>query len=144
MGVEVEFKPVDWDGVILSLRSGMIDVIWNGLTITEERAKQINFTDPYMNNRQVIVVQMNSPIQTKADLAGKVVGLQMGSSSVNALYSDPELVQSLKDIRQYATNAEALMDLQIGRLDAVVVDEMHGRYYYISKNPMYIGFWMKN
>ncbi|MGB4373196.1 MAG: amino acid ABC transporter substrate-binding protein, partial [Halanaerobiales bacterium] len=135
MGVEVEFKPVDWDGVILSLRSGMIDVIWNGLTITEERAKQINFTDPYMNNRQVIVVQMNSPIQTKADLAGKVVGLQMGSSSVNALYSDPELVQSLKDIRQYATNAEALMDLQIGRLDAVVVDEMHGRYYYISKKP---------
>lgn len=135
MGVEVEFKPVDWDGVILSLRSGMIDVIWNGLTITEERAKQINFTDPYMNNRQVIVVQMNSPIQTKADLAGKVVGLQMGSSSVKALYSDPELVQSLKDIRQYATNAEALMDLQIGRLDAVVVDEMHGRYYYISKKP---------
>lgn len=135
MGVEVEFKPVDWDGVILSLRSGMIDVIWNGLTITEERAKQINFTAPYMNNRQVIVVQMNSPIQTKADLAGKVVGLQMGSSSVNALYSDPELVQSLKDIRQYATNAEALMDLQIGRLDAVVVDEMHGRYYYISKKP---------
>lgn len=135
MGVEVEFKPVDWDGVILSLRSGMIDVIWNGLTITEERAKQINFTDPYMNNRQVIVVQMNSPIKTKADLAGKVVGLQMGSSSVNALYSDPELVQSLKDIRQYATNAEALMDLQIGRLDAVVVDEMHGRYYYISKKP---------
>lgn len=81
------------------------------------------------------MVQMNSPIQTKADLAGKVVGLQMGSSSVNALYSDPELVQSLKDIRQYATNAEALMDLQIGRLDAVVVDEMHGRYYYISKKP---------
>lgn len=135
MGVEVEFKPVDWDGVILSLKSGLIDVIWNGLTITEERARQINFTEPYMNNRQVIVVRMNSDIQTKQDLAGKVVGLQMGSSSVNALYSDPELVESLKDIRQYATNAEALMDLQIGRLDAVVVDEMHGRYYYISKKP---------
>src|SRR5690554_1487206 len=71
MGVEVEFKPVDWDGVILSLKSGLIDVIWNGLTITEERARQINFTEPYMNNRQVIVVRMNSDIQTKQDLAGK-------------------------------------------------------------------------
>ncbi len=135
MGVEVEFKPVEWDGVILSLRSGLIDVIWNGMTITEERAAQINFTNPYMNNRQVIAVNKNSEIQTFADLAGKIVGLQMGSSSLNALNANQELVNSLKEIKQYATNAEALMDLQIGRTDAVVVDEMHGRYYYISKLP---------
>ncbi len=135
MGVEVEFKPVEWDGVILSLRSGMIDLIWNGMTITEERAAKINFTDPYMNNRQVIAVNKNSDIQTFSDLAGKIVGLQMGSSSFNALNDNEELLNSLKEVKQYATNAEALMDLQIGRIDAVVVDEMHGRYYYISKLP---------
>lgn len=135
MGVEVEFKPVEWDGVILSLRSGMIDLIWNGMTITEKREEQINFTAPYMNNRQVIVVNEKSDIQTKEDLEGKVVGLQMGSSSINALNSDQDLLDSLKEVKQYSTNAEALMDLQIGRVDAVVVDEMHGRYYYISKLP---------
>lgn len=135
MGVEVEFKPVDWDGVILSLKNGTIDVIWNGMTITKERAKKINFTDPYMNNRQVLVVNKESEIETKADLVDKIIGLQMGSSSYNALNNDQELVNSLKEVRQYATNAEALMDLQVGRIDAVVVDEMHGRYYYISKKP---------
>src|SRR6056297_3328694 len=46
MGVEVELKPVDWDGVTLSLINGSIDVIWNGLTITEERKERISFTDP--------------------------------------------------------------------------------------------------
>ena len=135
MGVDVEFKAVDWDGVILSLRNGSIDVIWNGMTITEERAEKINFTDPYMNNRQVIVVTKDSKIEKKADLVDKIVGLQMGSSSMNALNSDQELVNSLEEVRQYTTNAEALMDLQIGRIDALVVDEMHGRYYYLSKKP---------
>ncbi len=135
MGVEVEFKPVEWDGVILSLRSGLIDVIWNGMTITEKREEMINFTKPYMNNRQVIAVNNNSDIETFSDLEGKIVGLQMGSSSVSALNANEELVNSLKEVKQYATNAEALMDLQIGRIDAVVVDEMHGRYYYISKLP---------
>lgn len=135
MGVEVEFKPLDWDGVIMSLKNGMADVIWNGMTITEERMEKINFTDPYMNNRQVIVVQKDSSYKTKEDLAGKIVGLQMGSSSYNALESDQEFMKSLNQIIQYSTNTDALMDLQIGRIDAVVVDEMHGRYYYISKKP---------
>lgn len=134
MGVEVEFKPVDWDGVILSLRSGIVDLVWNGMTITEERAAQINFSEPYMNNRQVIFVQNGSDIQTREDLAGKVIGLQMGSSSENALNSDQELTNSLKEVRRYATNAEALMDLQIGRINGVVVDEVHG-YYLVNQKP---------
>lgn len=134
MGVEVEFKPVEWDGVIFSLKNGTIDVIWNGLTITEERAKQIAFTKPYLDNKQIIVVKKDSDINSKADLAGKTVGLQLGSSSQSALNSEPDVVESLKEVRTYPNNTEALMDLQIGRIDAVVVDEIVGRYY-ISKKP---------
>lgn len=134
MGVEVEFKPVDWDGVLLTLNSGEIDVIWNGLTITEERAKQIAFTNPYLTDRQIIVVKAgNNSIKTKADLAGKVVGLQLGSSSESALNADTEVAKTIKEVKKYDNNTAALMDLKIGRTDAVIVDEVVGRYYIATK-----------
>ncbi len=134
LGVEVEFKPVDWDGVILSLNKGDIDLVWNGMSITEERLAKINFSKPYLDNRQIVIVGQGSTIDAKSDLAGKVVGLQMGSSSENALNSEPAVVESLKEVRKYPNNVEALMDLAAGRNDAVVVDEIVGRYY-IAKKP---------
>lgn len=134
LGVSVEFKPVDWDGVVLSLKNKDIDVIWNGLTITDERKEQIDFSNPYLENRQIIVVKSGSGIKSKADLSGKTVGLQLGSSSEEALNADENTAKSLKEIRKYSTNTEALLDLKNGRIDAVVVDEVLGRYY-IQKNP---------
>ncbi|TDT63288.1 amino acid ABC transporter substrate-binding protein [Fonticella tunisiensis] len=134
MGLEVEFKPVVWDGVLLSLKNKDIDVIWNGLTITEERKKQIDFTKPYLEDRQIVVVKGNSNIASKKDLAGKVIGLQLGSTSEQALNSDAETAKSIKELRKYSNNTEALMDLKAGRIDAVVVDEISGRYY-VAKNP---------
>lgn len=134
MGVDVEFKAVDWDGVVLSLKNGMIDLIWNGLTITPEREKSIDFSRPYLENSQSIIVQADSDIETKADLADKIVGIQLGSSAVSAVESQPEILDTFKELRQYSNNTEALMDLQTGRTDAVVLDVIVGRYY-ISKRP---------
>ncbi|MFW6229355.1 MAG: amino acid ABC transporter substrate-binding protein [Halanaerobium sp.] len=134
LGVEVEFKAVDWDGVILSLKNGTIDVIWNGLTITEEREESIDFTDPYLENSQSIVVQKDSDIETKDDLADKVVGIQLGSSAVSAVESEPEVMDSFKELRQFSNNTEALMDLQTGRVQAVVLDVIVGRYC-MSQRP---------
>lgn len=132
MGLEVKLRPVEWDGVVMSLMKGDIDVIWNGMTITEERKAKINFTKPYLNNRQIIIVN-DDDIQSKDDLADKVVGIQMGSSADAALSSDAALLKSLKDVRKYENNTLALMDLKAGRVDAVVLDEIVGRYY-ISKD----------
>jgi polar amino acid transport system substrate-binding protein len=134
LGVKVEFKPVDWDGVIMSLDKGDIDVIWNGLTITDERKQKIAFSKVYLENRQIVVVKADSKIADKASLAGKNVGLQMGSSSEEALAKDTATAASIKNIRKYSNNTEALLDLAAGRIDAVVVDEVVGRYY-ISKKP---------
>lgn len=134
MGVKAVFKPVDWDGVILSLKNKDIDVIWNGLTITEDRKKQIGFTKAYMKNRQVIAVSEKSSISDKKALAGKIVGIQMGSSSEEALNSDANVVKSLKEVKKYSNNTEALMDLSAGRVDAVVLDEIVARYY-LTKKP---------
>lgn len=134
MGVDVVFKPVQWDGVVLSLNNKDIDVIWNGLTITEKRKEQILFSKVYLENKQILVVKEGSSILTKKNLTGKTVGLQLGSSSETALTSDSEVAKSLKELKKYNNNTEALMDLKAERIDAMVVDEVVGRYY-IAKTP---------
>jgi len=134
LGIEVEFKPIDWSAKEAELAGKRVDALWNGLTITEERKKNIGFTAPYMENHQIIVVPANSTIQTKADLAGKTVGAQEGSSAVDAVKSDAAVFQSLSDLKTFGDNVTALMDLSTGRLDAVVADEVVGRYY-VGKKP---------
>lgn len=134
LGVKVVFKPVAWDGIILSLNKGDIDVIWNGLTITPEREQKIRFSKPYLDNKQIIVVKTASALKDKAGLNGKTVGLQLGSSSEAALNSDSATAKTLKEVKKYSDNQLALLDLEAGRIDAVVVDEIVGRYN-ISKKP---------
>ncbi|CUH96573.1 putative secreted protein [Propionispora sp. 2/2-37] len=133
-GLEVEFKPIDWSSKEAELNGKRVDVLWNGLTITEKRRENIAFTKPYMENHQIIIVNANSPIKNKADLAGQVVGTQDGSSSVEAIEKEAAVLQSFKELKKYGDNVAALMDLKAGRLSAVVVDEVVGRYY-IAKKP---------
>ncbi|WP_058485571.1 amino acid ABC transporter substrate-binding protein [Defluviitalea phaphyphila] len=134
MGVEIELKPINWDAKTMELNGKNIDVIWNGLSITEERKKEIAFSDPYLNNRQIIIVRSDSDIETKKDLEGKIVGLQTGSSAETALNADSETASSIKEISDYPDNTTVLMELEAGRLDAAVMDEVVGKYY-ISKKP---------
>ena len=134
LGVEVEFKPIDWNAKEAELTGKRVDVLWNGLTITEERKKNIAFTAPYMENHQIVVVKADSPVKAKADLAGKTVGVQDGSSAVDAIQKDEATAKSFKDLKKYGDNVTALMDLAAGRVDAVVLDEVVGRYY-TSKKP---------
>jgi polar amino acid transport system substrate-binding protein len=134
LGAQVEFKPIDWSAKEAELNGHRVDALWNGLTITEERKKNIAFTSPYLENRQIIVVTNESPIKAKADLAGKVVGVQDGSTAVDAVERDTATAKSLKELKKFGDNVTALMDLKTGRLDAVVVDEVVGRYY-LTKKP---------
>ncbi|WP_460843761.1 amino acid ABC transporter substrate-binding protein [Noviherbaspirillum agri] len=137
LGVEVEFKPIDWNAKEAELGSKRVDVLWNGLTITEKRKEQIAFTAPYLENRQIIIVTANSPVKAKADLAGKVVGVQEGSSAVEAIEKDA-VAKDLKELRKFGDNVAALMDVSTGRLDALVVDEVVGRYYTAKKPGEYV------
>tara|TARA_B100000614_G_scaffold245338_1_gene250344 strand:+ start:968 stop:1780 length:813 start_codon:yes stop_codon:yes gene_type:complete len=134
MGVELRLQPIDWDSKVLDLNSRDIDVIWNGLTITDERREQITFSKPYIANRQIVIVQADSGITTKADLAGAVVGLQLGSSAQDAVEGEPAVLDSFAELARYQDNVQALLDLEVGRIDAVVVDEILGRYY-IAQRP---------
>jgi len=136
LGAEVEFKPIDWNAKEAELGGKRVDVLWNGLTITEPRKEKIAFTTPYLENRQIVIVTAASPVKTKADLAGKVIGVQEGSSAVEAIEKDPA-GKSVKQLKKFGDNVTALMDLTAGRLDALVVDEVVGRYYTAKKPGEY-------
>ena len=128
MGVELEIKPIDWSSSILSLNKGDIDVLWNGLTINESRKEKINFSKPYLNNRLVIVKPNNrGDINSKEDLAGKVLGVQVGSND-EALSLDP-ISKEAKEIRKYDVNVNAFLDLKAKRIDVVIIDEVAAQYY---------------
>lgn len=137
MGVGVEFQPVIWDTAIEELNGHKVDVIWNGLTITEDRKAKIAFTDAYVGDKQIIVIQKASDIETKADLADKIVGIQAGSSAIEAVQRDAATYESIAEMVEFGSNDEALLDLASGRLDAVVVDEVVGRYYIAQKPDDY-------
>lgn len=131
IGLEVKFQSIDWSMKETELNSKNIDLIWNGYTITDERKEKLNFTKPYLENRQVIITLANSNINAKKELEGRKVGTQNGSSSLDAINKEPDLVKSLKGGEPvlFDTNNEALMDLEAGRTEAVVADEILARYY---------------
>ena len=102
MGVKVEVKPIDWDSKAMELSTGKIDVIWNGFSITDERRQEVLFSNPYLSTKQSVIVKAGSDIKTKADLAGKKIALQDGSTSEDALKADTATV-SYTHLRAHET-----------------------------------------
>jgi polar amino acid transport system substrate-binding protein len=133
IGLKPVFKPVAWDGVILTLMDKDIDVIWNGMTITAARQQQISFSSPYLNGSDDFIVRNNSGITKPDDLQGKIVGVQTGSTQESEL-RDSALGSKLGALRSYASNDEAFLDLKSGRLDALLIDNFAGRYYLTNIN----------
>ncbi len=122
MGVELKLQPIDWNAKEQELNTGNIDCIWNGFTITEDRLAAMTFTLPYVNNAQVVVVKSDSPYTTLASLAKKTVGLQAGSSASEALDNSPAFKSSIKSVVEFKENLTGLMDLEIGGIDALILD----------------------
>ncbi len=131
LGMEIKLQPIDWASKELELSTGKISCIWNGLSVSPAREEAMTLSKPYLANRMVIITNQNSPLNAKADLEGKKVGLQTGSTAVAALEKDP-VSEKLTQVT-YENNVLALTDLNIGRIDAVVMDEVVARYM-ISKS----------
>ena len=130
LGSEVEFKAIDWNSKEAELKSGRIDIIWNGLDITPERQQNMLFSDPYMDNRQIVFVKKGNDqgIKSESDLSGKTVGTQAGSTAETYIAGNEILKNSFKEFKTYGDYVSAFMDLEIGRIDALVCDEIVGRY----------------
>lgn len=129
LGVELVLQPIDWSAKELELNAKNIDCIWNGFTKTEERENAFSLSIPYMANEQVLVVKADKPYQTLEDLKGARLGVQAGSSAVDALDEAVEFKASLGEIAEYDMNTILLMDLNKGGVDVALLDVIVAGYY---------------
>ncbi|MCR5736467.1 MAG: transporter substrate-binding domain-containing protein [Eubacterium sp.] len=123
-GWELEKKPINWDTKDTELNSGSIDCIWNGFTING-RENDYEWSEPYINNTQVIVVADNSGIITLQDLKDKTVGVQ-AASAAEALFAEDgaqvELGKTFKALNPFSDYNTAFTELQSGSIDALAID----------------------
>lgn len=127
--LDMEFvaQPIAWDSKDSELSSGNIDCIWNGFTISG-REDAYTWTEAYMANNQVVVVRADSGIATLADLEGKVVAVQKDSSGLAALEENADLTATFGELIQTDDYLNAMMELESGSVDAIVMDEIVARY----------------
>ena len=136
MGLELTLQPIDWAAKNMELDSGNIDCIWNGFTING-RENEYVWTQPYMNNNQIVVTLANSPINAFADLTGKTIAVQEDSSALSAIEGNADFKSLPSEIINTTTNLNALMELEAGSVDAVVMDECVARYTTEKKGGNY-------
>ena len=127
MGREFVAQPIAWDSKDQELKSGNIDCIWNGFTISG-REDGYTWSEPYMVNDQVVVVKNDSGITSLADLAGLKVAVQKDSSGLAALNDNPDLTNTFGELVEIDSYLQAMMELEMGSVDAIVMDEIVARY----------------
>jgi polar amino acid transport system substrate-binding protein len=137
LNVEVKFRYIDWDSKLFELESGKIDCIWNGMTITSERLEQMEFTKKYLDNNLIVLALTSSEIDTLNDLTNKKVGVESTSSGQFALQNNVSLLNSIKEMKEYDTSNSALLALESGAIDAMIIDEIYARYYVLNKSNQF-------
>ena len=117
LGMELKIEDMAFDSVIPAVSSGKADIALAGLTVTDERKENLNFTDTYANATQVIIVKEDSAIAGPDDLEGKKIGVQLGTTG--DLYAS-----DIKDaeVEQYNKGFEAVQATMQGKIDAVIID----------------------
>ncbi|AJY74375.1 basic amino acid ABC transporter substrate-binding protein [Paenibacillus beijingensis] len=131
-GINIKIVNTPWEGMFATLNNGDRDLLVSAITITDERKKEYDFSDPYFEARQSMAVPNNTSIKNFAELKGKKVGVQTGTTG-------DEVVSKLmgadsKDIRRFETTPLALKELENGGVDAVVADNGVVKYY-VKNNP---------
>lgn len=137
-GWTLKKQPISWDSKDMELESDSIDCIWNGFTMNG-REKEYSWSEPYIDNSQVVLVNKNSDIQKLADLAGKIVVVQSDSSALAALSGEDateenkKLAKSFGQLQQVGDYNSAIMNLESGAVDAICID-MGIAQYQLSKH----------
>lgn len=136
LGWKLKVQPISWAAKEQELDSGNIDCIWNGFGYTKEREEQMTLTNAYLKGGMIFAVNPDTEYQTQDDLKGKKIGIQTGSSGQKDL-ENSEFGKSTQEIISYGDYLTALMDLEIGRIDAVYISRITGNYLMKSKNKKY-------
>ena len=129
-GWQYEAVPFNWDAKDAELNAGSCDCIWSGFTVNG-REDDYLWSIPYSDNTQMIMVKKDSGIETLADLAGKVVGVQTSTSAYDLLNDEEgqkELADTFKSLEVYETYTIAFNDLKAGAIDAIAIDVTSGNF----------------
>ena len=118
LGMEIQIEDMAFDAIIPAVTSGKADFGAAGMTVTEERQRSVEFTDTYANSNQVAIVKEDSDITGSDALAGKIIGVQLGTTG-------DALATEIKDatVERYNKGLEAVQSLTQGKIDAVVIDQ---------------------
>ncbi|MEG0918794.1 MAG: amino acid ABC transporter substrate-binding protein [Anaerovoracaceae bacterium] len=128
LGVDVEFKPIDWDAKDLELKTKKIDCIWNGMSATPERQEAMSLSKKYINNKIALMSLKDLDIKTAEDLTKYKIGTQAGSSALGMIEKNEKSEALLEKTSQYKTYDDAILDLKAGRVDVIAVDQVLGEY----------------
>ncbi|MCL1829248.1 MAG: transporter substrate-binding domain-containing protein [Oscillospiraceae bacterium] len=126
LGVDPDFVEINWDTKEIELEAKSIDCVWNGMTITPERAANMSITLPYVKNAQVIVVKAPGSVTSTADLIGKTVVAEVGSAGEMQIIGseDEEAEENLAKANyiSMAKQTDCLVEVKAGTADACVLD----------------------
>lgn len=127
MGVELKIEDMSFDGLLPALESGQIDLAVAGMSVTEERAKNVLFSDSYYVASQQIIVKEESLIRNRYELVGKKIGVQLGTTG-------DQMAQQINGAKviQFPTAPSVLQELVSGRVDAAILDNAPAAQYVAS------------
>ena len=126
LGMELKIEDMAFDSIIPAVQSGKADFGAAGMTVTEDRQKQVDFSDTYYTGRQVIIVaEGNTEITGPDDLAGKKIGVQLGTTG--DIYASDDYGDD--NVERYNKGFEAVQALQQGKIDAVIIDDQPAKTF---------------
>ena len=118
LGMELEIVDMEFDSIITSVNAGEVDFGMAGMTVTEDRLKEVDFSDSYATGVQSIIVKEGSAVKTPDDLAGKKIGVQLGTTG--DIYSCDDFGE--ENVTKFSKGADAILALNGGEIDAVIID----------------------
>lgn len=128
MGLDLVIEDMQFDSIVPAVQSGKADIGVAGMTVTEDKLQNIDFSIPYTTSTQVVIVTNDSPITSPADLAGKTIGVQLGTTGDQ--YSS-EIENAT--IERYNKGFEAVQALGQKKIDAVIIDREPAKVF-VSEN----------
>lgn len=122
MGKKLEIKTMDFDGALLAVQQGKVDMVAAGVSVNDERKKVMDFSIEYVNSTEVVVVNKeNSTVASVEDLDNKIIGVQQGN--IADFYVSNEENVKAKEVKRYTKFAQAAEDLKNGKIDCIVMDQ---------------------
>ncbi len=134
LGMTLTIKDMEFDSLLTAVQSGAVDIVFAGLTVSEERKQSVDFSITYATGVQVVIVPNDSAIASVDDLAGKTIGVQAGTTG--DIYCTDEFGQD--SVKQFQNGALAVAALQNGQVDCVVIDNEPAKSFVAANDGLKI------